>query len=99
VSRTATVVGYPWHFVADAHAEPLPYKPWFVGGSENFELLSYGKDGTLVLTKTDTPPSVPGWLVNPTSLGDSWSALKDGWKWKLVHRWEDQRVVLAGVTI
>lgn len=97
MSRTATVVGYPWHFVS-VTGETLPYNPWFTGG-DDFELLSYGKDGTLILTKHPTQPRVSGWVVNPTSMDESWSALKDGWKWKLVHKYDDGRVVLAGVTI
>lgn len=100
MDKIVTLIGFLWHMIpTSSNAED--WKPWYAQtDKEDVELLSYEKDGRLVLTNRCARPLKQNWrgelLVN---MDESWYVLKDGWKWKFVHQFEDGRVVLVGVAI
>lgn len=99
MTRVFIVQGHAWHLIPQNAPIGLTFKSWTESGDE-FALLSYGKDGILLLTRgTQLPPLPSGWIAQPfTGLAD-WTATVDGRKWKLLHEFPDGLCVFAGIVI
>jgi hypothetical protein len=100
-SRAVFLQGYGFHLIPDSsNSGPLPYPSWESGTGKEFVLLSYGKDGKLLLTNNkEPPPRVPGWTFFQPFIVSKWEAEVGGWKWTLLHQYEDGLSVFAGIVI
>ncbi len=101
-NRVVIVQGFGFHLIPDKGAIHDPFKTWTDPSAvAGFQLISYGKDGKLLVAPTRELPTLPGgWTYfQPLVHLGKWEATVDGWKWMLVHERDDGWLVFVGVAI
>jgi hypothetical protein len=102
VNRVVIIQGFGFHLIPEKGAIHDPFKTWTDSSADaGFQLISYGKDGKLLISDNPTPPPLPkGWTYfQPLKNVGEWEATVGWWKWKLVHERADGWLVFVGIVI